>query len=151
MELKAWEQQGSASEILLSEKSLVVCGLTFTGCLLVADDFLACEYSCYNLMFRACAVDKGTFSFLATTLRCLFIYSLQAVFKIFVVSCTIKYDYEKNTSFLLSLLHSLSSELLSFKEIWWRSCIKIFSLQYVVFPARVLQPAHSKWIPHKPF
>lgn len=40
MELKAWEQQGSASEILLSEKSLVVCGLTFTGCLLVADDFL---------------------------------------------------------------------------------------------------------------
>ena len=118
MELKAWEQQGRASEILLSEKSLVVCGLTSTGCLLVADDFLACEYSCYNSMFGACAVDKGTFSFLATTLRCLFIYSLQAVFKIFVVSRTIKYDYEKNTGFLLSLLHSLSSELLSFKEIW---------------------------------
>lgn len=46
MELKACKQQGSASEILPSEKSLVVCGLTFTGSLLVADDFLPCEYSC---------------------------------------------------------------------------------------------------------
>lgn len=41
MELKAYKQQGSESEVLLSEKSLVVCGLTFMGNLSVADDLLA--------------------------------------------------------------------------------------------------------------
>lgn len=41
VELKACKQQGSESEVLLSEKSLVVCGLTFMGNLSVADDFLA--------------------------------------------------------------------------------------------------------------
>lgn len=46
MELKAHKQQGTETEILPGEKSLVVCGLTFTGNLLVADDFLACECSC---------------------------------------------------------------------------------------------------------
>lgn len=46
MELKARKQQGSETEILPSEKSSVVRGFTFMGNLLVADDFLACEYSC---------------------------------------------------------------------------------------------------------
>lgn len=101
MELKARKQQGSETEILPSEKSSVVCGLTFTGNLLVADDFLACEYSCKNETFRACTVDKDAFSFLAMTLRCLFIFSSQAVLKIFVVSCAINYDDEKNARFIL--------------------------------------------------
>lgn len=42
---KSLQAAGSEREILPSEKPLVVCGLTFMGNLL-ADDFLACEYSC---------------------------------------------------------------------------------------------------------
>lgn len=101
MELKACKQQGSETEILPSETSLVVGGLTFMGNLLVADDFLACEYSCQDQMFRACTLDKDTFSFLAMTLRCLFIFSSQVVWKNFVVSYAIQYDDGKNACFIL--------------------------------------------------
>lgn len=43
---KILQAAGSESEILLNKKSLMVCRLTFMGNLLVADDFLACEYNC---------------------------------------------------------------------------------------------------------
>jgi hypothetical protein len=73
------------------------------GNLLEAADFLACEYCYWSQTFSSCTVDKDAFSFLALTFRCLVIFSLQAVLKLFVVSYVIKFDDEKNTCFILSL------------------------------------------------
>lgn len=53
-------------------------------------------------MFGACTVVKDTFSFLAMTPGCLFIFLLQVLFKIFVVSSGIKYEGEKRMLYILT-------------------------------------------------
>lgn len=101
------------------------------------------------------------------TLRCLFIFSSQVVLKIFVVSCAINYDDEKNACFTCLYSHqsvcrlllkicslflcSGTVELLFFKKYWLRNYMNIFSSQYVVFAAHFLKPTCTNGITQKPF